>query len=102
MEWRMLQRRCSVAVDSLEGAEVDAAGGRKQARLRNGWSKIGTTERPDRRTHGGLRDPRLDREASCGRMMIESPEKLFAQVRGLVGGGPIKSSQSQLTSRSVV
>ena len=46
----------------------------------------------------------LSRRAVSGQMrppsrgMVNDIRKLFAQIRGLVGGGLIKSSQSQLTS----
>ena len=47
-------------------------GSRVRLRPGGGLSKIGTSERWNRQTRGGVRDSRLDLEPSCGRMAIRS------------------------------
>ncbi len=46
-------------------------GNREHPRPGGGWSEIGTFQQPNKRIHGGIRDARWDREASCGRMTAE-------------------------------
>ena len=63
-------------------------GSREQPRPGGGWIKIGPLERPNTRSHGKIRDSRLGREPSCGKMTIRSvvngESRLKSRVHSIV------------------